>query len=102
MSIQKKYLKSKPVCKVKFIAPEAIVEGAKSVSVAGDFNDWNADETKLRKQKTGEYATTIDLEVGNEYQYRYVVDGERWENDWSADKYVPNGHTAEDNSVVVV
>ena len=102
MSIEKKYLKSKPVCKVKFIAPEAIVEGAKSIAVAGDFNDWSAEETKLRKQKSGEYATTIDLEVGNEYQYRFVVDGKRWENDWSADKYVPNGHTAEDNSVVVV
>jgi len=102
MSLEKKYLKSKPICKVKFVAPDAIVEGAKSVTLAGDFNDWNPEETKLRKQKTGKYATTLDLKVGNEYQYRFVVDGKRWENDWSADKYVPNNHTHDENSVVVV
>ena len=102
MSLEKKYLKSKPVCKVKFIAPDAIVNGAKSVTLAGDFNDWGKKEIKLRKQKAGHYATTLDLEVGNEYQYRYVVDGERWENDWAADKYVPNNLSFEENSVVVV
>ena len=102
MSLEKKYLKSKPICKVKFIAPDALVKGAKSITVAGDFNGWNPEKTRLRKQKTGKFATTIDLEVGNEYEYRYVIDGKRWENDWAADKYVPNNHTADDNSVVVV
>lgn len=102
MSVEKKYLKSKPVCKVKFIAPDAIVQGAKSIAVAGEFNGWSTEETKLKKQKSGVYATTLELEVGNEYQYRFVVDGERWENDWSADKYVPSNVTDEDNSVVVV
>jgi len=102
MSLEKKYLKSKPICKVKFIAPQAIVEGAKSITLAGEFNGWNPADTKLRKQKSGVYATTLDLEIGYEYQYRFVVDGDRWENDWSADKYVPNNHTADDNSVVIV
>lgn len=102
MSLEKTYLKSKPVCKVKFIAPDAIVNGAKSVSLAGEFNDWNPEQIKLRKQKAGHYATTLELEVGNEYQYRYVVDGERWENDWEADKYVPNNLSIDGNSVVVV
>ena len=102
MSLEKKYLKSKSICKVKFIAPKAIVDGAKSVSLAGDFNDWDKEQTKLRKQKAGHYAATLELEVGNEYQYRFVVDGERWENDWSADKYVPNNLSFEENSVVIV
>ncbi len=102
MSIEKKYLKSKPVCKVKFIAPAELTAAAKSVTLAGDFNEWNMAETKLRKQKTGMYATTINLEVGQEYQYRYVIDGERWENDYVADKYVPSNISTEENSVVVV
>lgn len=102
MSLEKKYLKSKPLCKVKFIAPEAIVSGAKSISLAGEFNDWNPCATQLKKQKSGAFSTTVDLEVGNEYQYRFVVDGERWENDWTADKYVPNNISADGNSVVVV
>lgn len=100
MSLEKKYLKSKPICKVKFIAPEAIVKGAKTVALAGEFNDWQ--QSVLRKQKTGKYATTIALEIGTEYQYRFVVDGVRWENDWHADKYVPNNHSFDENSVVIV
>lgn len=102
MSIEKKYLKSKPICKVKFIAPEEIVKNAKTITVAGDFNDWNTEQTKLRKQKSGKYATTLDLDIGHEYQYRFVVDGVRWENDWHADKYVPNNLSYDDNSVVVI
>ena len=30
-----------------------------------------------------------------------VVDGQRWENDWNADKYVPNSHGSDDTVVVV-
>ncbi len=102
MSLEKKYLKSKPICKVKFIAPSQLVNGAKNVALAGDFNDWNAKGTKLRKQKSGMYATTLDLQTGQEYQYRFVIDGERWENDYKADKYVPSNVCYEENSVVVV
>ena len=102
MTCEKKYLKTKPVCKVKFIAPEALAKQAKTLHVAGDFNDWNATETVLRKQKDGRYATTIDLPKDSEYQYRYVIDGDRWENDYDADKYVPNNINFEENSVVVV
>lgn len=102
MSLEKKYLKSKPVCKVKFVAPEPIVKDAKSVFLAGDFNNWDFESTKLRKQKNGTYAATLELETGAEYEYRYVIDGERWENDYAADKYVPSKVANADNSVVVV
>ncbi|MFT5082769.1 MAG: 1,4-alpha-glucan branching enzyme [Lentisphaeria bacterium] len=102
MSTEKKYLKSKPLCKVKFIAPTELTTKAKSVALAGDFNEWDATETKLRKQKTGLFATTLDLEVGQEYQYRYVIDGVRWENDYIADKYVASNISTEENSVVIV
>lgn len=101
MSIDKKYLKSKPVCKVKFVAPEALVQNARRIFLAGDFNNWDYVGTPLKKQKNGTFAATLELETGNEYEYRYVLDGERWENDHEADKYVPNGVGAE-NSVVVV
>ena len=101
MSIEKKYLKSKPVCKVKFVAPEPLTKEAKKIYLAGDFNGWDFSENILRKQKNGTYATTLDLDTGSEYEYRYVLDGERWENDYDADKYVPSSVGVE-NSVVVV
>ncbi|WP_045855822.1 isoamylase early set domain-containing protein [Teredinibacter purpureus] len=101
MSLDKRYLKSKPVCKVKFIAPDPLTESAKKIYLAGEFNGWDFSSALLKKQKDGSYATTIDLATGQEYEYRYVLDGERWENDYDADKYVPNVCGA-DNSVVVV
>jgi len=33
--------------------------------------------------------------------FRYLVDGERWENDWAADAYVPNPFGGEDSVVEV-
>ena len=31
--------------------------------------------------------------------FRYVLDGELWENDWAADDYLPNSHGADDSVV---
>lgn len=102
MSIDKKYLKSRPVCKVKFVAPPELSKEAKQIYLAGDFNNWDYEDTVLKRQKNGTYAATLELEAGLEYQYRYVLDGERWENDYEADKYVPSNVCDAENSVVVV
>ena len=102
MSIKKQYFKTKPEVKVTLSLPAEAAPQANEVFVAGDFNDWNESETKMRKLKSGEFKTDIKLEPGREYQFRYKIDGERWENDWEADKYVPSGMTAEDNSVIVL
>jgi len=102
MSIQKKYLKTKPVCKVKFEIPGDTLDDAEAVYIVGEFNDWNEHSTAMKKQKNGSFSITLDLETGGEYQFRYVIDGERWENDPEADKYTPNNLCGSDNSVVVV
>jgi methyl coenzyme M reductase subunit C len=46
MSIKKQYLKTKPVCKVTFRLKKAQACGARKVSIAGDFNQW--EEVKPR------------------------------------------------------
>lgn len=102
MSLQKKYLKSKPVCKVKFELPKESVGDAKHVCLVGEFNGWDEAANKMKKLKDGSYTATLDLETGAEYQFRYVMDGERWENDPQADRYTPNEVCGADNSVVVV
>ncbi len=95
--IKKKFFKTKPTCDVTFELPKEIK--AKQATVAGDFNEWNPTATPLKKVK-GVWKTTLKLEQGREYQYRYFVDGEVWHNDWEADKYVPN-YVDGDNSVVL-
>ena len=101
MSVEKKYLKSKPVCKVKFVAPEPLTKESRQIFLAGEFNDWQFEKNRLRKQKNGTYSTTVDLATGSEYQYRFVIDSEHWENDYDADRYTPSD-LGVDNSVVVV
>ena len=102
MSIKKQYLKSKPICKVTLSLPKEAAPNAKKVALVGEFNDWDKQSTPMRKLKSGVFKTTINLDVGQEYQFRYLIDGEKWENDWAADKYIGNGVSYEENSVVVV
>lgn len=101
MGLQKKYLKSKPVCKITFTLPREAVSSASKVCIVGDFNNWKKKETPLKKLKNGAFKITLDLPCGKEYQYRYLVDNMTWLNDWAADKYVPSPYGV-DNSVVMV
>lgn len=102
MSLKKKYLKSKPICKVSFSLPKDAVKSAKKVAIVGDFNQWDEKAHPMKKLKNGSFTSTIDLEAGKEYQFRYLIDGEQWENDWVADAYVPNAFGDDENSVVAV
>jgi 1,4-alpha-glucan branching enzyme len=49
---------------------------AQSVSVAGEFCDWQTDRYPLKRDKKGLWITKITLPPGR-YEYRFVVDGER-------------------------
>lgn len=98
--IKKQFLKSKPVCKATFTLPAEVAPEAQEVAVLGDFNDWNpAEAITMKKQKNGVFKAVVELETGKEYQFRYLINGEQWENDNEADAYVPSGFGA-DNSVV--
>lgn len=102
MAISKRYLKTKPVSKVTFVLPNEIAADAREASLVGDFNGWDPRATRMRKLKSGEFKVTVDLEVGREYQYRYLLDDRRWTNDGHADRYVPAGVADAENCVVVV
>ncbi len=98
--LKKKFLKTK--CKVTFVLPEAIAADAESVYLVGDFNDWSEAQTPLdKKKKRGNthFEVTVDLPLGQDFQFRYLVNGKEWHNDWHADRYVPNPFSG-DNSVV--
>ena len=100
--MKKEYLKTRNVCKVTFRLPRIAVEGAKHVYIVGDFNNWNIYDNPMRKLKSGDFTIILELEPGKEYQFRYLVDELKWENDWNADKYVKSPYGDSDNSVVIV
>ena len=98
--IKKQFLKSKPVCKVTFSMPAEAAPEAKEVKLVGEFSEWTESPIEMKKLKDGSFKTVVSLETGKEYEFRYVIDGDRWENDWEADAYRPNAITFEENSVV--
>jgi 1,4-alpha-glucan branching enzyme len=100
MSIKKKFLKSKPVCKVTFKLENGVTEGADSVHLVGDFNNWDPKGTPMKALKSGAFTATLDLESGNEYQFRYLVNGSTWANEEEADKQVPTEFHDAHNSVI--
>lgn len=102
MSMTKKFLKSKPICKVTFRLTKDQAKNAGKVTLVGDFNDWDEQADEMEALKNGSFRITKDLDKGKEYQFRYLLDGAEWENDWQADKYVHSEFAACDNSVVIV
>ena len=67
--------------------------------MCGEWNDWSADADVMRRDAEGGFSTTVDLEAGRAYRFRYLLDGERWDNDWAADAYLPNGFGGDDSVV---
>ena len=73
--------------------------GAQSAAVCGEWNDWSADADVMCRDAEGGFSVTVDLEAGRVYRFRYLLDGQRWDNDWAADAYLPNGFGGDDSAV---
>ena len=102
MALKKSYPKKDPTkCKVTFTVEAEAARDVKTITIAGDFNSWSSTANPLKQGKDGSFSVTIELEKGKEYQFRYLRDGKRWENDWAADKYIPAPFSHTDNSVVI-
>jgi 1,4-alpha-glucan branching enzyme len=96
--ISKEFTPKRTVCKVTLTLPEEWAN--KEVVVAGSFNDWDTSSDKLEK-KNGKWTTTLRLKPENEYRFKYLIDGEKWENDDAADQYVPNEFGSEDSVIKI-
>ena len=68
-------------------APEA-----RSVSVVGDWNDWDPDKDRLQDPDgDGIWEIQLRLQRGLEARYQFLVDGERWLADPRAPLQVDDG-----------
>lgn len=82
--------------KIRFslIAPDA-----SNVSVAGDFNAWDATCHSLKKKNNGQWEKSLNLPPGA-YQYKFVVDGQ-WRLDPGNDQACDNEFGTRNNVLVV-
>jgi hypothetical protein len=72
---------------------------AETVALAGEFNGWSRTATLLEHGDDGTWRAVLRLAPGR-YQYKYVLDGSRWENDPDAET-VPNPYGSIDSVVTV-
>lgn len=97
--IVKNYTKTGNFCRVTFKVPAGV--NSQTSHLVGDFNDWDTHSHPMKKLKDGSFSLTISLPADQTYRFRYLLDGERWENDWAADAYVPNQYGSDDSLIEV-
>ncbi|GEK09572.1 isoamylase early set domain-containing protein [Pseudoalteromonas sp. McH1-7] len=93
--LTKRFFKTKDEAEVTFSFSHP---QAKTVALVGDFNGWQPEPMKFVKKECA-FKLKHRLPTDKDYHFRYLIDGEVWDNDHQADDYVPNGF-GEDNSVV--
>jgi 1,4-alpha-glucan branching enzyme len=99
--LKKQYIKSRDAYKVTFRLakheqPDYEID---SVTLVADFNDWSFVDSPLVKLKNGDYKIVVELDAGKKYEFRYLINGEKWYNEWEADEYIM-GDFGKDNCVI--
>lgn len=87
MSLTKKGLKSRPVCKVRFKVNADEASGCDKVFLVGSFNGWNERDMPMKPNKDGSFSLEIDLPAGEKHYFRYLRSDGAWMNDSEADAY---------------
>ncbi len=74
----------------------------RTVSVAGNFNNWNPDGDYLERQPDGTYLLCMPLDEGK-YYYKFVINGDKWLNDINAPREleVPDGYGGVNSCIIV-
>lgn len=97
--LKKNYSKNGTSCRVTFKVPAELE--AERVALLGEFNEWDAESHPLTKRKDGSHSVTVSLDAGKEYRFRYLLDGDRWANDETPDRLVPNRFGSRDCLIAV-
>jgi 1,4-alpha-glucan branching enzyme len=93
--LTKRFFKTKQEAEVTF---EFAAEADTQVSLAGEFNDWQPVSMKYVK-KDQVFRTKLRLPIEQDFQFKYLVNEQEWQNDHAADHYLLN-EFGTDNSVV--
>lgn len=73
--------------KLSYNEPEGL--DFNSISVVGDFNDWNGESHSLIRDEDGIWSISLELAPGT-YKYRFLVNNKFTINDPLANIYLPN------------
>lgn len=102
MSISKNYQSTKGTCKVTFTYATIHAAGAKTVQVLGSFNNWDPNMAPKMKKSKDVFTVVIELLAGQTYEFKYLIDGSRWDNDHNADSYEASPYYGSQNSILIL
>lgn len=100
--LKKSYARDNSSCTVTFVIQAEQAKGVQTASISGDFNNWSRSATPMKKTADGTFEAKVKLAAGKEYHFRYLINEERWDNDWHADKYAQSPFRDAENSVLIV
>jgi 1,4-alpha-glucan branching enzyme len=96
--IKKQTTKVPGIIRVTFELPSNM--WAERVNIVGEFNDWDTTATPMsRNRSDANWKASVELQVGQRYRFRYLVDGKEWLNDWHADDHEDNPYGTYDSVV---
>ncbi len=78
--------------------------GAKSVSLAGSFNDWDRTSMSMKKtvNKDGQHVWSIGIRLPEGiYSYKFVIDNNVWVVPPHADAYASDGFGGKNGILIV-
>jgi hypothetical protein len=97
----KQYHEGGKKCKVTFRLLRETAKNPQSVTLVGDFNNWDVSISPMTRLANGDFVITLDLDSRRTYRFKYLIDGQRWENDIYADIFIRNNYGSKDSVVIV-
>ena len=94
--LKRKGFRDKDKIKVTFVLPD----GSPKASVVGDFNDWDPEANPLIRRSNHTYSTSVELDEGGRYEFRYRLENGEWWNEDDADEQMSN-EFGDMNSVIL-
>jgi 1,4-alpha-glucan branching enzyme len=100
MSISTKYIKARPVGKVRFTLEAGDSGGAEQVFLVGSFNGWSETANPMKRNNNGDFTLDLEFARGEEVAFRYLTGGGRWLNEKDADEFRYCEFAGADNSIL--
>jgi hypothetical protein len=85
--VSKRYFKTRDEVEVTF---EVDFNGIETAALVSESHGWEPQPMKRAKRGKGPFRLKLRVPKDRPVQFRYLLDGSRWENDEAADDYWPN------------
>ena len=89
-------------CKVTFILDKGDFSEFDDIRVLGDFNGWHYERGLIMDLKKNQFKASVSLKGGQNYEFRYILNGRHWFNDPQADGLVNSPFYGISNTLLVL